>query len=187
VSTAYQFFEAVMKFLIFNAQDYSKRAKLPFEATGYELFYVASDEIDEQGKTHVTLTLDMSTKWDCTPLPGCKTSYEFIGLQPTVDGRKQIGMRILPCPCEFCLSLTFESCLNRDIVGNMGFTEMRAIEHVESPAELNEPIATNCNVLQLKAFVLHHDMVLPKGVTRKAEIVTFIQANLSQFLNDEIP
>jgi hypothetical protein len=182
VSTAYQFYEAVKKFLKFIAKTYSNdKAKPPFEATGYELFYVASDEQDEQGKTDVAMTLDMSTKWDCTPLPGCSTCYEFIGMQATVDNRNQIGMRTLPCPCEFCLCLSFELCVNKHIVEDMGFFEMSEVEFINSPNELEQPLASKYTVADLKAFILHHDLKLPKDC-RKPALIEFINGQLAQFI-----
>lgn len=50
VSTAYGFYEAVVKHLTFHQQAYDKKAKQPFEATSYETYYVAANENDEIGK-----------------------------------------------------------------------------------------------------------------------------------------
>lgn len=183
MSTAYQFFETAKKVVVLKPKTWVKRPKPPFEATGYQFYYVAADEADEQGKLDIMLTLDRSQKWDCKPLHGLKSCYEFIGIMPTYDGKNQIAMRFLPCPCEHCVACRFEDCLNRDIVENMSFHVMTPLEAVEDEETLAQPL-TQYVVRVLKNFIKYHDMPLPRQPT-KPNLILFIMNSLHEYVTDD--
>ena len=119
VSTAYQFYCAVKSSLRFIPKCYDHAPKPPFEATGYELFYYAANEIDEAGKTDVMVTLNRAEMWDSNELHGCSQCYEFVGMAPLPDSNEShIGKRAFPCACENCLRDDYDACTNSHIVGH---------------------------------------------------------------------
>lgn len=183
MSTAYQFFEAAKKVVKLEPKCWLKKPKPPFEATGYQMYYVAADEADEQGKLDIMLTLDRTQKWNCKPLNGLKSCYEFIGIVPTYDGKQQIAMRFLPCPCEHCVVFRFEMCLNRAIVENMTFEVMTAVAAVECEDTLAQPL-NQYVVSVLKKFITDNEQRLPRKQT-KANLIEHIMANLLEFVTDE--
>lgn len=175
VSTAYQFFEAVEEHLVFEPQKYTSKAKPPFEATGYKLYYYAANEADEAGKERISFTLNRSDMWNCTVLHGSSNAYEFVGLPRNVDNKNQIAMRWLPCPCKPCFEGDYNSCKNSNIVGDMEADEMKVILTAECPDRLDVPL-TDYTVLVLKAFIVLHKEKLPKKQT-KPELIRYISSD----------
>ncbi len=143
--------------------------------TGYKLYYYAASEADEQGKERVAFTLNRADEWDCTPLKGVKNAYEFIGLPLSVDGNNQIAMRWLPCPCLHCFHAQYNSCVNKDIVGDMEADYMRWKAKADCPDRLDAPLS-NYTIAVLKAFIKMHDHKLPKKQT-KPDLIHYITVN----------
>jgi hypothetical protein len=162
---------------------YRNKAKSPFEATRYEVYYVAANAADEQGKLDVALTLDRTTAWNCSKLHGSSTHYEFIGMPPTFAGKYQIAMRYLPCPCEKCSNYEFERCLNRDIVGDMDLQEMYEIAPVLCADVLTEPL-TQYNKDVLQQFIKNNVErgTGPKAGSNKPILIEFIERELSELV-----
>ena len=183
MSTAYQFFVAAKKVVTLTPKLWLNKAKPPFEATRYQLYYVAANEADEQGKTDVWLTLDRTQMWNCNTLYGSKSCYEFIGIMPTFDGKNQVAMRFLPCPCEHCVAFAFEMCLNRDIVENMTFEIMTLKAEVEEEEILAQPL-NQYVVAVLKKFITSHHSKLPRRQT-KPFLIQHILDNLREFVTEE--
>ena len=187
VSTAYEFYTAVKCNLKHKAKCYANKAKPPFEATSYELYYYAANEADEIGKTDVMVTLDRSEMWDSTPLLGSSTCYEFVGMPPLPDGEHRIGMRLLPCPCEGCLRDDYDACSNRNLVSTMSVSVMRYKRRPEAPDRLVLPLQ-QYKVDVLKAFVKLHDLKLPHQCSKKDDIITFITNSLAMHIdNNDLP
>lgn len=187
VSTAYEFYTAVKRNLHHKAKCYASKAKPPFEATCYELYYYAANEADEIGKTDVMLTLDRSEMWDSSPLLGSSTCYEFVGMPPLLDGQHRIGMRQLPCPCAGCLRDDYDACSNRNLVSTMSFNVMRYKNRPEAPHRLALPLQ-QYTVDVLKAFAKLYDLKLPNLCTKKDDIITFISNSLAMHIgNDDEP
>ena len=140
------FFQAVKDHLIFKPQAYNmNKAKPPFEATDYLLFYFAADEMDAQDKV-CDFVLNRSGMWDCTAVSGSSASYEFMGMP-----RSEIAMRTLPCPCEFCFAGRYTMCTNRDIVSTYNNTTV-SLRVVEAPELMQMPLGSNYTISVLKAF-----------------------------------
>ena len=185
VSTAYGFYEAVVKHMIFHPQTYQQRAKQPFEATGYKTYYVAANDADEIGKEGIYFTLNRREMWNCSTLKGSKSKYEFVGLPLTPTYGNQISMRFLPCPCEQCHQSNYVACSNRHIVENMATLEMNPIEGVNCPDFLDVPLDANYTNAVLTEFIkLHSDNhKVPPHCTNKASLIRYITTNLGQFVN----
>lgn len=58
VSTAYQFFSAVKTHLHLKSSTYEYRQKPIFEATKYDIYYVAADDCDAAGRDDVAFVVD---------------------------------------------------------------------------------------------------------------------------------
>jgi hypothetical protein len=144
VSTAYEFFTAVKKLLVFSqhyATTKDKYFKPLMAATNYVLLYVASDEADALGKVDVDMILDRSTMWDCTVLTGSSSKYEFCGMDHVpAAGAHNIGMRFLPCPCKHCYQNDFAACSNQLIVGVMEYSMMKYKASPVCHDTLEEPL-----------------------------------------------
>jgi hypothetical protein len=174
VSTAYEFYEAVRQHLIFVEQTYTNKAKPPFEATNYMLFYFAADAEDAEGK-HCDYVMDRTQMWDCTKLPGSSTSYDFVGMP-----RSLVKMRTLPCPCGFCCAGAYDYCTNIDIVNVFVDRPMRQI-HVACPERLQEPL-NNYTVTVLKAFMREHGKRIPGGAGKPA-LIALVTAQLPDYID----
>jgi hypothetical protein len=102
-----------------------------FAATSYVWIYAAADAKDaakflgKPNQPEHVLILDRSQMWDCSPVAGCQSHYEFRNTVSMLKSSRKvnIGMRELPCPypcCNFANFWDFEGrpCLNeKDIVG----------------------------------------------------------------------
>lgn len=176
VSKAYEFYETVKEHLLFQPQMYTNKAKNPFEATNYVLYYFAADENDAEGK-ECDFVLDRSAMWDNTAVDGSSKCYEFVGL----DNIK-LKTRHLPCPCEnCCVELRFDMCLNIDIVG--AFTEyaMREIS-IEAPEYLQRPIGVKGNTIKFfQAFLKRHNVRFAKSLSRP-KLIDLIESRLGEYL-----
>lgn len=171
VSTAYQFFKALIDHLEFvPPRNLEKRAKPTFEATGHQLYYYAADEADEAGKNLVSVTLDRKEMWDCNTVKGSSSVYEFVGLKKCGDDNMMMK-RTLPCPCDACFALQFGACSHRDIVGEFEFHEMQHKAY-DSPDMLEVPLEQYV-VAVLKAFIKSHTGKNPKQTT-KPELIRHI-------------
>ena len=181
VSTAYGFYQAMEKHLVFNPDDYSKKEKNIFEATSYDAMYFAADANDELGKENITATLNRQSMWNCSMLKGSSTSYEFVGGRSQQEGQEILSMRMLPCPCEDCYLGQYDSCINRNIVGDMTQHIMTPVRNVECPPFLVAPLDRFTNSV-LSVFISTHDK-LPKKTT-KADLVKHINDNLRHLVVD---
>lgn len=140
--------------------------------TGYKLYYYAASEADEQGKQRVSVTLNRGNEWNCTPLKGSSTAYEFIGLPLSVDAKYQIALRFLPCPCLSCFNADYNSCSNKHIVGDMEADYMYFIPPSECPDMLNIPLS-DYTIAVLEAFIKLHLHKLPKK-KKKTDLIAYI-------------
>lgn len=185
VSTAYEFFEAVEKHVIFNPRNYYSRAKGPYEATSYDVLYVAANEDDEKGKLRVSATLDRTQMWNCTELKGCKDCHEFVGLESIEETNvHSILMRKMPCPCQHCYMGFYNECVNIDVVGTMGTHQMIKKDAVDCPEFLTAPLDNYKNGV-LKAFIIQHAGNFPKGLkVRKAEMLRYIALHQAEYVVD---
>ena len=182
VSTAYGFYEAVKNHLILDKKDYEGREKLPFEATSYQLHYIAANESDAFGKDDVTAVLDRTTMWNCNVVNGSSSSYEFIGLPRCDNGEFIIKKRFLPCPCLKCLQEKYDECTNLDIVGQMKSHTMREIVEAECPDYLTAPL-DGYTARELQAFIkLYNNNVVPRECKTKADFIRFIVNSLAAFI-----
>ena len=169
--------------LILDKRDYKNREKLPFEATSYQLHYVAANESDACGKDDVTAVLNRTTMWNCNVVSGSSGCYEFLGLPRAENGDFKIKRRLLPCPCLKCFEEQYDECTNVDVVGLMKSHTMREIAEVECPDFLTVPL-DNYTVCEMKAFIkLYNNNIVPRHCNVKADFIRFIVDNLAEFIN----
>lgn len=162
--------------LIFQEKAYLNKAKPPFEATNYILYYFAADNIDAVGK-NCNFVLDRSEMWDNTQVSGCSSAYEFVGLPEC-----KLNMRMLPCPCLACGDWNYDQCSNRTIVS--AFKEIKVSEVVtNSPEYLQLPLETNklYTARLLKAFLKRHNKRVP-GSLKKCDLIRLITLELNEYL-----
>ena len=178
---------AVHKHLKFTPpQNLHKNAKGPFEATGYELYYYAANEKDEEGKTLVSTTLDRTQMWDCNTASGTNTSYEFVGLPEAAGGVHFTSIRDLPCPCHSCRSINYAGCVLQDICGNVELRTMVFKAPVDCPDMLTSPLTVyDKNVL--KAFIKLRSGKAPKENVRKNELIRIIVNKYREYVVFEPP
>ena len=157
VSTAYEFYEAVRDNLTFERSEYAKRAKPPFEATAYILFYFAASVDDAQGKEHHCV-LNRNEMWDCTAVDGSSTAYEFAGKADSI-----ISIRTLPCPCSCCQADDPTQCTNVNIVSTFRDSPIALVDN-EAPEYLQLPLIQT--VATLKAFLRRHNVRCNVGRNR---------------------
>jgi hypothetical protein len=181
VSTAYAFFQAVDQHLEFSAQNYERKEKPPFEATGYKLYYYAADQDDETGKRDVAHTLDRKQMWDCTAIKETNRCYEFVGLPPVGDV-PQLSLRYLPCPCECCRDENYGQCGNAAIVGEMKTSSITFKQPAECPDRLETPLNQYINDI-LRAFIKMYENKVPARLTTKAQLVKHILDNHQEFVH----
>jgi hypothetical protein len=153
-----------------------RKAKAPFEATNYMLFYFAANAEDAAGK-ECDYVLNRSEMWDNTAVAGSSTSYEFVGL-----ALSKLKMRALPCPCENCFNNMHAECTNRYIVS--AFKEFTVSEIVTNcPDHLQLPLENNklyTNRL-LKAFMKKYNKRVPGSILKPA-LIQLIKEELSDYL-----
>ena len=138
------------------------------------IFYFAAGADDAEGKT-VHHVLDRTTMWDCKGVPGCSSSYEFIG--SAVNGLK---MRTLPCPCEPCCARQYEMCTNGALVEPVSEFQMSAI-CTDSPEYLQLPLS-QYTVRALRNFMRRHEKRVP-GIISKHDLIALVLNQLPQYLH----
>lgn len=154
-------------------QNLLKNAKGPFQATGYELYYFAANEKDEEGKTLVSETLDRTQMWDCNAAKGTNSAYEFVGLPQAGDGSYFITIRDFPCPCSVCRSMNYAECELQDTCGEIELRAMKYKEPADCPDILTAPLISY-GVKVLKAFIKLRNDKVPGANVRKEALIKFI-------------
>lgn len=175
VSTAYEFYQAVKRHLIFSPSTEKLHEKPIFKATNYELFYAASDEEDARGK-ECHMVVRRENMWDCTTIHGCLKCHHFAGL-PIIDNimldhNSSMYMRELPCPCGPCLANRFDECQNVIFAGILKVVPIRR-KIVKCPVLLTEPIG-RYNTCILKKFMTENNLIFPKN-SKKEDYVNVIR------------
>lgn len=150
-------------------------------ATRYETFYVASDEDDELGKEDIWLTLNRKEKWNCTPVNGSSSCYDYIAEPRDNPNEYVIYMRTLPCPCAECRLRNYGACTNKDIVGHLTAQAINFVDAVDCPDVLATPL-TDYPVKVLQAFIVMHQERIPAGLTTKPRLITHITNTLAAFV-----
>jgi hypothetical protein len=151
------------------------KAKLPFEATGYLLYYFAAHAADAVGKEQwCAAIVDRTTKWHCTPVNGSHGSYEFGGLTGN-----SIAMRYLPCPCQSCFNNNPGACTNLTFTDKAVTIAMRLIE-IDCPDTLQLPLS-KYTILILTSFLRLYEIKLPKD-KKKPSLIATITEKLGQYI-----
>lgn len=190
VSTAFEFYMAVKEHLMFNKTFPSigeKYRKGQFEATRYELYYVASSVEDAEHKPadDVHMVLDRSKMWDSNAAETSSRCHEFVGFGGAGDN---LALRFLPCPCEHCCMPgahmgNYASCINKHIVGDVRTVRIDEKYGEASLDMLQEPL-TQYTVAALKLFLKSKINKLPRMLrVRKQDYIIIIRIHLSELIS----